>query len=175
MTMAACIILITSVFSTIFHFDVVIQHTILCTNKKLETITLFFSKESIFLLPDWVWKLWQAVSDSFGSWGRAHKVTEMAQHNMPRDHFTHTLGERQGFVHYAKGAFAMLIYTQEQTLTFRCINIIMMMIYNDARTFSSAIYRCSESAGLMWRQQWMQGLCSIHHMLSLSQRAKWFY
>lgn len=53
--------------------------------------------------------MWQAVSDSFGSWGRAHKVTEMAQRNMPRDHFTRTLRERRGSVHYAKRVVAMLI------------------------------------------------------------------
>lgn len=45
----------------------------------------------------------------------------------------------------------------------------------DAHTFSGATYLCSGFAGLMWQQQQMQGLCSIHHILSLSQCAKWFY
>lgn len=58
------------------------------------------------------------MSDSlFLGAGRAHSVSGLSKSNMPSHHFTHTLRDRQGCVHFAKRGPLPCLYTHVSSHT----------------------------------------------------------
>ena len=179
----------------------VIQYSILCQHEKKtwnDYISIVVLIQSIFLFAYLSLESWRSVASHerqfvFGSRGGGH-VLSLRWHSaagFPKATCPVIILPTRSEIDKALwilpgGPFAMLIHTLHCRHTHTCKHSQSHVeIYREAHTHthihtdSDACTFSSESAGLTWQrrrqQQQMQGLRSIHHMLSLSQCAKWFY